>query len=83
MAGALPTSPPTLQLCEAVLGKAPPHTVAPQNASLQGLAGFLEWEVWRSVEEAGIVGEKVLLASAVQVAVLFLQGNVKAMQSQL
>lgn len=68
----LSTTPPTLQLCEAVLGKAPPNTVAPQNASLRCLAGFLEWEAWQSVEEVGVVGENVLLASAVQVAIPFL-----------
>lgn len=68
----LSRTPLTLQLCEAVLGKAPPNIVAPQNASLRCLAGFLEWEVWQSVEEVGVVGEKVLLASAVQVATPFL-----------
>lgn len=67
----LSTTPPTLQLCEAVLGKAPPNTVVPQNVSLRCLAGLLEWEVWQSVEKIGVVGEKVLLASAVRVAIPF------------
>lgn len=61
--------PPTLQLWEVILQKAPTHTMTPQNASLQCLAGFLEWEAWQSVE-AGVGGEA--LTSAVEIAIPFL-----------